>query len=91
MCCAQDLKWLMAERQVLRDAIRVRLIDNRGRAQRAAAFRVFRGHQVPFARAHTDSFASASDLESLGNGLARFISLGASHISYFLKKSGKHR
>ena len=76
----------MAERQVLRDAIRVGLINDRGRAQRAAAFGVFGGHQMPFARAHADHFTGASDLESLGNGLTRFNSLGASHIKLLSQK-----
>jgi hypothetical protein len=81
----------MAEWQVLRDAIRIGRIDLFGRAERAAALGVLRRHQVAFPGAQAHRFAGASDLEALGYGFARFNSLGASHISYFLKKSGKHR
>jgi hypothetical protein len=76
----------MAEREVLEDTILVGLVDDLGCAERAAALGVFGGHQVPFTRAHADSFATASDLKPFGYSFARFNSLGASHIQLLSQK-----
>ena len=71
----------MAERQVLSDAIRIRLINDHSSSERAAALGIFRRHQVAFAGARADNFAAASDLEPLGHSLPRFNSLRTSHKS----------
>ena len=69
----------MTERQILRDAVRVRRIDEFGGAEAAAALGTFRLQQVAFAGAHAHDFAGAGDLETLGHGLLRFDTFGTSH------------
>ena len=57
----------MAEREVLRDAIRVRLIDHDGGAQAPAALWLFALQQVPLAGVGTHDFASAGDFKPFGH------------------------
>ena len=76
----------MAERKVLRDAIRIGRIDLFGCAERTAPLGIFGRHQVAFPSAQAHHFAGASDLEALGYGFARFNSLRASHIKLLSQK-----
>ncbi len=69
----------MAERQVLRDAINVRLVHDRALAEAAEAFGVFGLRQVAATGAGAQDFAGAGDLEPFGYGFLRFDAFGTSH------------
>jgi len=58
---------LVAEREILLDAIRVRRSDERGLSQGPAAFRTFALEQMPPASAAFQHFAGAGYLEAFGN------------------------
>jgi hypothetical protein len=57
---------LMAEGQILFDAIHVGCSDKRGFAQGATAFRTFALEQMPAARAAAQHLAGAGDFEAFG-------------------------
>ena len=77
----------MAERQVLRDAIRIGFIHLFRGAKTAAALGVFGGKQMALAGAHPHDFAGAGDLEPLGHCFSGFDAFGATHNIYLsLKK-----
>ena len=69
----------MAERQVLRDAIGIRRINDRALSEPAAALGVFALQQMALASMAAQDLASASDLEPLGHGFLRFDAFGTSH------------
>src|SRR5882757_5943968 len=69
----------VAERQVLGDAIRVRVVHDSGLAESAAAFGVFALGQMAQTRATAQDFAGAGDFEPFGHGLLRFDAFGTSH------------
>ena len=62
----------MAERQVLRDAVDVGRIHDRGLAEPAAAFGVFGLGQMAATGAVAHDFAGGGDFEPLGHGLSSF-------------------
>jgi hypothetical protein len=70
---------LMAGRQVLRDAIGVRVVNDRALAETAAALGVFALQQMAFAGVAAHDFAGTGDFKSLGHGLFRFDAFGTSH------------
>ena len=72
---------LAREREVLLDAILVRLVHGSRTAQAAAALGVFGLRQVAFARAGAQDFAAGRYLEPLDDGLLRFNAFGTSHKS----------
>jgi hypothetical protein len=76
----------VAEREVLRNAIRIRRIHLLGGPERTAALGILGGHQMAFPRAQAHGFAAARYLEALGYGFARFNSLRASHIKLLSQK-----
>ena len=71
----------VAERQILRDAIRVGGVHRACAAETAAARGVLGLGQVAIAGVVEQDFASASDLEPLGHGFFRFDAFGSSHKS----------
>jgi hypothetical protein len=71
----------MAERQILRDAIRVSGVHRGCATEMAAALGIIGLGQVAVAGVVEQDFASASDLEPLGHGLFRFDAFGSSHKS----------
>jgi hypothetical protein len=71
----------MAERQILRDAIRIGGIRRGCATETAAALGILGLGQVAVAGMVEQDFASASDLEPLGHGLFRFDAFGSSHKS----------
>jgi len=77
----------MAERQVLDDPIRVGVVHLLGRSKIPAALGVFRGQQMPFARAGAHDLATGRDFEPFGHGFSRFNAFGTSHnINFFTKE-----
>jgi hypothetical protein len=70
---------LVAEREVLRDAVNIRLVHNGALAETAEAFGVFGLGQVTAAGAGAQDFAGAGDFEPLGNGFSGLNTFGASH------------
>jgi hypothetical protein len=73
------LKKSMAERQVLSDAIDIRLVHDRALAEAAEAFGVFGLRQVTAAGAGAQDFAGAGDLKPFGYGFLCFDAFGTSH------------
>jgi hypothetical protein len=69
----------MAEREILGNPVNIRLINQFGSAEGAAAFRAFARQQVAFAGTGTHDFAGARDLKPLGYSLFRFIAARTSH------------
>jgi len=80
----------MAERQILEDAIGIRLVHLLGGAKAAAASGAFGLEQMPFARARAHDFSRAGDLEPFGHGLLGFDAFGSSHKLSF-QKSAQYR
>jgi hypothetical protein len=83
----------VAERQVLRDAIDVRLVNGGCATEIAAALGVFGLRQMAFARACAQNFSASRNLEPLGHGLFRFNTFRTSHkfnqLSF--KKSAQYK
>lgn len=79
------------ERQVLFDAILVRVMDRGQAAQIATAFRHFALRQVPPAGAGTQHFATRRDLKSFGHGLLGLNTFGTSHKSVSVQKSAQYK
>jgi ABC-type proline/glycine betaine transport system permease subunit len=71
----------VAERQILRDAIRVGGVYRACATEVAAALGILGLGQVAIAGVVEQDFASASDLEPLGHGFFRFDAFGSSHKS----------
>ena len=71
----------MAERQILRDAIRVGGVHRGCATEMAAALGILGLGQVAVAGVVEQDFASASDLEPFGHGLLRLDAFGSSHKS----------
>ena len=69
----------MAGRQVLRDAIGVRMIHDGALAETPAALGAFALEQMALAGVAAHDFTGAGDFESLGHGLLRFDAFGTSH------------
>ena len=69
----------MAEREVLRDSICVRLVDLGRGTEPAAAFWLFALQQVPFAGVGTHDFAGAGYFKPFGHRLLRFDAFRTSH------------
>jgi hypothetical protein len=76
----------MTERQILRDTIRIGVIDFLACAKTTATLCVFGGEQMALAGAGAHDFAGAGDLEPFGHGLPSFITFGASHKFTFVTK-----
>jgi hypothetical protein len=70
---------LVAEGQILRDAISVGGVHTGQAAQGAAALGVFALGQVAPARAGAQDFSASRNLETFGHGLSGFNAFGASH------------
>jgi hypothetical protein len=77
----------VAEREVLRDAISVRLVHQGQAAKSAAASRAFGLGQMASARAGAQDFSAGRDLEPLGHGLLRFNTFGTSHKIVLSKRA----
>ena len=73
----------MAERQILRDTIGIRRINDGTLAEPTAALGVFALQQVAFAGVAAHDFTGAGDFESFGYGFLRFNTFRASHKFYF--------
>ena len=71
----------MAERQILRDAIRIGGVNRGCAPEMASAFGILGLGQVAVAGVVEHDFARAGDLEPLGHGLFRFDAFGSSHKS----------
>ena len=71
----------MAERQILRDAIRVSGVHRGCATEMASALGTLGLGQVAVAGMVEHDFARASDFEPLGHGLFRFDAFGSSHKS----------
>jgi hypothetical protein len=69
----------MAGRQVLRDAVGIRVINHRALAETAAALGVFALQQMAFAGVAAHDFAGAGDFKSFGHGFLCFDAFGTSH------------
>jgi hypothetical protein len=69
----------MAERQVLDDAVNIRLVHDHSLAEAAEAFGVFSLRQVTATGAGAQDFAGGGDLEPFGYGFLRFDAFGTSH------------
>ena len=69
----------MAERQILGDAVNIRLVHDRALAEAAEAFGVFGLRQVTASGAGAQDFAGAGDLEPFGYGFLCFDAFGTSH------------
>jgi hypothetical protein len=76
----------VAEGQVLRDAVRVGLIDQLGCTETAAPFGAFASQQVAFTRSRAEDFAFGGDLKSFGHGFAGLNTFWATHKLLLLKK-----
>ena len=77
----------MAEREVLLDAIYVRLVGHDRPTEAAAALGILGLQQMTLARARAQDFASAGDFEPLGHGFSGFNSLRTTHkCSAFFQK-----
>ena len=81
---------LVAERQVLRDAIHIGLMNRGGATEIAPALGIFGLRQVAFTRACAQDFSAGGDFESLGHGLLRFNTFWTSHKSEFLSKRARN-
>jgi hypothetical protein len=66
-------------RQVLRDAIGIRVIQNRTLAEPATALGVFALGQMAETSVTAQNFAGSGDFEPFGHGLLCFNTFGASH------------
>src|SRR5208283_4965632 len=77
----------VAEREVLRDAIRVRLVHQGQAAKSASASRAFGLGQMASARAGAQDFSAGRNLEPLGHGLLGFNTFGASHQIVLSKRA----
>ena len=75
----ENVDRLVAGRQVLRDAVGIRMVNDRALAEPAAALGVFALQQMALAGVAAHDFTGASDFESLGHGLLRFDAFGTSH------------
>jgi hypothetical protein len=73
----------MAERKVLRDAVRVGGIDHDSLAEAATAFGALGLEQVTATRFGTHYFTAGSDLEPFGHGFSCFNTFGATHKIYW--------
>ena len=71
----------MAERQILRDAIRVGGVHRGCATETAAALGILGLGQVAVAGVAAQDFAGAGDFEPLGHRLLRFDAFGSSHKS----------
>ena len=82
----------MAEWQILRDAIGIGPVHDDTRAERAAAFWVLGGEQMPLARTHAHDFSRARDLEPFRHGLSCFDAFRTTHrFVLSFKKSAQYR
>jgi hypothetical protein len=70
---------LVAERQILDDAIFVRGMHDGGFAEAAQAFGVLGLGQVAASGAEAQDLARSGDFEPFGHGLFRFDAFGTSH------------
>jgi hypothetical protein len=70
---------LVAERQILDDAIFVRGMHDGGLAEAAQAMRILGLGQMAASGAMTENLARSSDFEPLGHGLFSFDAFGTSH------------
>jgi hypothetical protein len=71
----------MAERQILRDAIRIGGVHRSRAPETAAALGILGLGQMAVAGVVEQDFASAGDFEPFGHGLFRFDAFGSSHKS----------
>ena len=78
------MKLFQAERQVLRNAIRVGVIHHGGLAESATALGAFALEQVAASGFGAHDLASGGYLEPLGNGLLRFDAFRTTHSFRFL-------
>jgi|GraSoiStandDraft_45_1057281.scaffolds.fasta_scaffold3093067_1 hypothetical protein len=69
------------ERQILLDAILVRVMNGGRAAEIAAALGAFGLRQMAFTRAGAQDFSAGSDFEPLGHGLLCLDTFGTSHKS----------
>jgi len=69
----------VAEREVLGDAIHVRLVDDRTLAEAAEALGVFGLRQMAAAGAGAQDLAGSGDFEPFGNGFLGFDAFWTSH------------
>lgn len=69
----------MAERQILRDAIRIGRPQDRGFSHGPAPFRALALKQMPPAGAAEQHLAAGGDFETFGYGFSSFNSFGTAH------------
>jgi len=86
-------KWtgrLVAEGQILQNAIRIGGIHDATCAETAAALGILGLEQMPSARARTHDFAGAGNFKPLGHRFPGFDAFGTSHIvNYPLLSKGR--
>ncbi len=80
----------MTEWQILGDAIGVGLIDDFCGSEGTAALGPFRGHQMPFARAHAHDLARAGDLEPFSHRFPCFDTFRTTHNIFFVSKRARN-
>jgi hypothetical protein len=76
----------VAERQVLRDAIRIRGIDRGCATETAAVFGSFALGQVAATRAGAQNLSARLNLKTLGHGLSGLDAFGTSHKIFIAKE-----
>ncbi|MDB6065089.1 MAG: hypothetical protein JWR26_1297 [Pedosphaera sp.] len=83
------LKKLVAEWQVLGDAIGIGLVHLLGSAEAAAAFRPLGSQQMALPGAGAHDFTCSGDFKPFRDRLLRFITFGASHkFTFVCKRAG---
>jgi hypothetical protein len=89
----EEADGLVAEGQILQDAVGIGRIDLLGSAEAPAALGAFGLQQVPFAGAHAHDFAASGYLEPLGDRFLGLNAFGASHnlLVLFLQKDAQYR
>jgi hypothetical protein len=89
---AEGWEWMIssvAERQILEDTIRIRLINDRSFAQAASPLWTLRGEQVASAGMGAQHFAGGGDFEAFGYGFFGFDTFGSAHkVNFRSKRAG---
>jgi hypothetical protein len=79
----------VAERQILGDPVKIRLVQSLGLAEPTAALGVLGLGEMASASGKAGSFAGAGDFEPFGHGFSGLNTFGASHKSISYKKSAE--
>jgi hypothetical protein len=83
----------VAEGEVLRDAIGIRVVHGAAPTQGATALAALGLIEMPSAGAGIERLSARRDFETLGDGFARFDAFGTTHkiLSVAVKKSAQYR